>query len=195
MNNNHGIASFRLVLISQLIIVLLGSLAMWTLAVPIPPGFGSWHSSLLLGILLALLTFVAFFVIYRVGGMFANTLLADLQKVSDLFIGYSWWRIAVVATLAGVGEELLFRGFLQVWLGQYMSIGWAILLASIVFGLLHYLSHAYFICTLLMSIIFGIVYFWTDNLLMLVVWHGVYDFIVLGILIKFPQLIELNGRK
>jgi uncharacterized protein len=133
-----------------------------------------------------------FVLIYRFGGKFAQSLLNDLHRVSWIFKGYSWVHISCVAVLAGVGEELLFRGFLQTWLSNHFAIAWAILAASIIFGLLHYLSHAYFICTILMSIALGVGYYLTDSLLMVVVWHGVYDFIALTMLIKYPQVIGIG---
>ncbi|WP_394985228.1 CPBP family intramembrane glutamic endopeptidase [Cellvibrio sp.] len=146
-----------------------------------------------IGTLLAIVTFLLFAVIYRFGGKFAQSLLNDTRRVSGIFSSYSWMHLACVATLAGVGEELLFRGFLQIWLSNHFTITWAILIASIIFGLLHYLSHAYFISVTLMSIAFGVAYYITDSLLMVMVWHGVYDFIALFVLIKYQGLMGVDS--
>ena len=180
---------FALVLLSQLAIVALGLFFIWAFDVQIPDANIGELYAVVIGTILAICTFLLFVIVYRFGGKFAQALLNDSRRVSTLFNGYSWAHLACVAVLAGVGEELLFRGFLQTWLGDYVAIIWAILVASVIFGLLHYLSHAYFISVTVMSAAFGIAYYVADSLLMVMVWHGVYDFIALTVLVKYPELI------
>lgn len=182
--------TFVLVLLSQLVIVVAGILLIWGFGMQMPNANVGALQAITIGTLLAFITFLLFALIYRFGGKFAQALLNDARRVSGIFSGYSWLHLACVAALAGVGEELLFRGFLQTWLGNYFAITWAILIASIIFGLLHYLSHAYFISATLMSIAFGVAYYMTDSLLMVVVWHGIYDFIALLVLVKYPDFIR-----
>lgn len=184
--------SFALILLSQLAIVAVGMFLIWAFSVQIPDAHIERLNAVAIGTLLAIVTFLLFAVIYRFGGRFAQALLNDTHRVSGIFSGYSLVHIACVAALAGVGEELLFRGFLQTWLGNHFAITWAILVASIIFGLLHYLSHAYFISVTLMSAAFGVAYYVTDSLLMVMVWHGVYDFIALLVLVKYPGLIRMT---
>lgn len=183
---------FALILLSQLAIVAVGMFLIWVFSVQIPGTNIETLHAIAIGSLLAMVTFLLFAVIYRFGGKFAQALLNDTRRVSGIFSGYSLMHLACVAALAGVGEELLFRGFLQVWLSNHFAITWAILVASIVFGLLHYLSHAYFISVTLMSIAFGVAYYITDSLLMVMVWHGVYDFIALVVLVKYPDLVGIE---
>lgn len=192
MNNKQQNPGMGIILISQLAIVLLGGLAIWVLGLSLPSPGISWISACILGVALALVTFALFFVLFRYGGKLSQTLLADIHRISRLFIGYSWLRIMCIATLAGIGEELLFRGFFQTWLNTHLDISWAILIVSLIFGLLHYLSHAYFICTVLMSMAFCIGYYLTGSLLMVMVWHGVYDLIALGVIVNYPQLIAVD---
>ena len=45
-----------------------------------------------------------------------------------------------------------------------------------------------------MRIALGIGYYLTGSLLMEITWHGVYDLIALGIIIKFPQVIGIIGK-
>ena len=186
---NPGIS---LVLASQLFIVLLGALGIWLVNISFPAKRIGWMLASALGSLLAIITFVFFLLFYRLGGKLSASLLEDMHRITGLFRGYSWWQIACIAALAGVGEELLFRGFLQNFMANYMSIAMAIIGSSIIFGLLHYLSHAYFISAVLMSIAFGAGYHYSGSLLMVILWHGVYDFIALGAIIKFPETIGLG---
>ncbi|MCE3251897.1 MAG: hypothetical protein K0Q67_907, partial [Cellvibrio sp.] len=55
--------------------------------------------------------------------------------------------------------------------------------------------HAYFVCTILMSIALGVGYYLSGSLLMVMVWHGVYDFIALVVLVKFPHIIDIAACK
>ena len=187
--SNKFSKSFALVLLSQLAIVALGVFFIWAFDVQIPDANVGWLQAVAIGTLLAMTTLLLFTLIYRFGGKFAQMLVNDSLRVSAIFSRYTWVHFACVAALAGVGEELLFRGFLQTWLSNHFAITLAILVASIIFGLLHYLSHAYFISVTLMSVAFGVGYYVTDSLLMVMVWHGVYDFVALIVLVKYPELL------
>ena len=83
---------------------------------------------------------------------------------------------------AGLGEEWLFRGLLQGALARHLSDVPAIVLASIAFGLCHYITHTYFILATVLGAVFGWLYFTTNNLLTVIVIHALYDFIALLIL-------------
>lgn len=194
MTNKDKKSGFGLILLSQLAIVLLGVVLIQWLDVPLPESKINELAAAIVGTLLAVLTFALVFLLYRYGGKFAQELLNDIRRVSGLFVGYSWGHVVLVATLAGVGEELLFRAFLQGWLGSFIGVTWAILLTSLVFGLLHYLSFSYFISTLIMSVIFGFGYYLSGSLLLVIVWHGVYDLIALCVLVKYPYLIGSNNQ-
>lgn len=187
---SRSVKGFAFILLSQLAIVVMGILLIWGFGVQMPKANIGARQAIAIGTLLAIVTFLLFTFIYRFGGKFAQALLNDTHRVSGIFGGYSWLHLTCVAVLAGVGEELLFRGFLQTWLGNHFVITWAVLIASVIFGLLHYLSHAYFISATLMSIAFGAAYCMTDSLLMVMVWHGVYDFIALLVLVKYPDFIR-----
>jgi membrane protease YdiL (CAAX protease family) len=57
------------------------------------------------------------------------------------------WQLALVAVLAGVGEELLFRGLFQLGLATVVDLWLAILLTSLLFGLAHAITPTYFFIT------------------------------------------------
>ncbi len=189
MANNHKKSGFSLVLLSQLVIVLLAAVLIHWLDVPLLKSRVTEWVAVCTGTLLAILTYALFVLLYRFGGTFARQLLNDVRRVSGLFAGYSWGHFLLIAVLAGVGEELLFRAFLQGWLMSHWGIGYAMLVTSLVFGFLHYLSFAYFVSTLIMSLAFGLVYYLSGSLLLVMVWHGVYDLIALGVIIKYPWVI------
>lgn len=106
-----------------------------------------------------------------------------LERVLRPLIGNCHWlELAAVSIAAGVGEEWLFRGFLQGELASHLGTIPAIVLASIAFGFCHYITRTYFILATVLGAVFGWLYFATNNLLVVIVIHALYDFIALLIL-------------
>jgi membrane protease YdiL (CAAX protease family) len=87
--------------------------------------------------------------------------------------------LLLVALLAGIGEELLFRGVIQGGLDGVLGPWPALFLASVLFGAMHALSKAYFFLATIMGFYLGLIYLWTGNLLIPVLIHFLYDWIVL----------------
>lgn len=85
----------------------------------------------------------------------------------------------LVSLLAGVGEEWLFRGVVQGGLSSLIGPWAALVVASVLFGALHALSRAYFIVATLMGFYLGLIYLWTGNLLIPILIHFLYDWVVL----------------
>ncbi|KJR42047.1 abortive infection protein [Candidatus Magnetoovum chiemensis] len=79
--------------------------------------------------------------------------------------------LILIAALAGLCEEVFFRGILQVKYGIY--------LASIVFGLLHFITPIYFIFATIMGFYIGYIYLYYDSLLIPVQLHYIYDAVAL----------------
>ena len=106
--------------------------------------------------------------------------------VTKVFSGCKLWHLAFVSAWAGVGEELLFRGVVQDWAtGQYGPIA-GLIIASLVFGCAHPLSAMYFGMTALMGLYLGWLWMVFDqNLLVPILVHGLYDFLMLALLVKW----------
>lgn len=92
--------------------------------------------------------------------------------------------LAGISLLAGIGEEMLFRGVVQAYLmdrlGRWTGLG----LASVVFGLLHAITPTYAVLATLAGIYLGVVWLATGNLLVVIVAHAVYDFVILTYLLR-----------
>nr|WP_252971577.1 CPBP family intramembrane glutamic endopeptidase [Marinobacter sp. DS40M8] len=82
---------------------------------------------------------------------------------------------------------MLFRGAIQGWLAQHTHDAVAIVAASVLFGMVHYLSFTYFLLATGLGVVLGVAYALTDSLLLVMVWHGVYDMIALYCLRRFPE--------
>src|SRR5699024_8812675 len=92
-----------------------------------------------------------------------------------LFAGRVPGAIVAVSVLAGVGEELLFRGVIQTWLGQQTSPAIGLIGASVLFGLAHAVSRSYAVLTAVVGAYLGLLYHWSGNLFIPVVVHALYD--------------------
>jgi len=92
---------------------------------------------------------------------------------------------ALIALLAGIGEEGVFRGVLQEGLSLSLPVPVAIVAASAVFGLLHFITPAYALFAGLMGAYLGVLYVLTGNLLVPITVHALYDFIALLYLLRW----------
>jgi membrane protease YdiL (CAAX protease family) len=101
------------------------------------------------------------------------------RLVTPLFAECSWLDFAVISLVAGVGEESLFRGILQDGLAPWVGTAAAIIIAGIVFGLVHWVTPMYAFYATLMGIYLGCLLVWFDNLLVPMIVHGLYDFVAL----------------
>lgn len=108
--------------------------------------------------------------------------LRDLLRVVDQLVGTmfqqaKWYHLGLIALMAGIGEELLFRGFVQSLLAQWTGSPIAALIgAGLLFGLLHSISRTYAAVAAAVGIYLGGIWMLTDNLLTPILTHAVYDF-------------------
>ncbi len=119
---------------------------------------------------------------------------AELRHVLDellipIFHGSRLWHLAVIALLAGWGEELFFRGLLQEglarWIGPPAGTAIALAVASVVFGLVHWITPTYVQLIALVGVYLGSLWILSENLLVPIVAHSVYDFFALVYLVKW----------
>jgi len=115
------------------------------------------------------------------------------EKVVPLFANCKIIDLALIALLAGLGEELFFRGWMQAALSNRMGIWIGILLASLIFGLMHYLSMTYFIYAFVTGIYLGLIYQSSGNLYIVMAIHVVYDFVALIYLLKKSPSAKTEG--
>ena len=104
--------------------------------------------------------------------------LVDVE-LRPLFQDTSALGLLLLSASAGVGEELLFRGLLQDGLTGWVGPVFGLVLASLIFGLAHFISVSYFVLTGLIGIYLGGLYLLTGNLWTPIVAHGLYDFLAL----------------
>jgi membrane protease YdiL (CAAX protease family) len=106
------------------------------------------------------------------------------EKIAPIFANCKIIDLAVIAFLAGTGEELFFRGWLQGALTNRFEVWIGILVASAIFGLTHYLSTTYAIYAFITGIYLGVIYQVSGKLYIVMAIHAVYDFIALVYLME-----------
>jgi membrane protease YdiL (CAAX protease family) len=94
--------------------------------------------------------------------------------------------LAVISLVAGIGEEMLFRGFLQTFFCQHMETWLGVVLASLAFGLMHPFSAIYVVLATGVGIYLGWLFLLTENLLVVILIHGLYDFVALVFITRWP---------
>jgi len=150
------------------------------------------YLSVFYGVVAAVITYAVGLYLMRFKFFMNASLRKVLQDMHNMLAHLSWPKILFVALAAGVGEELLFRGVLQKWLIGHSSVVLGILVASIVFGLMHAMAFVYFLLTFVIGLLFGYVYHVTDSLMLVMIWHAVYDVFAIAVVVKYPQVLGLE---
>jgi hypothetical protein len=101
------------------------------------------------------------------------------EVVRPLFSHCALWQLALLSLAAGFGEELLFRGALQGSLCRWLTPWGGIVVASLLFGMMHPITVGYVILATAMGAYLGWAYLTTQDLMVVVVAHAVYDFLAL----------------
>jgi uncharacterized protein len=106
------------------------------------------------------------------------------DQLGPLIARRSSLELAALATLAGLAEEILFRGVVQVAIARVVPEVAALVLASIAFGLAHFITRAYALLAGIAGLYLGTLFLAQGNLLVPVVAHALYDFIALMCLVR-----------
>lgn len=113
------------------------------------------------------------------GVPWARRLAESVEEVLKPLLLNSPARLALVAVLAGLGEEALFRGVLQSALAAAAGPWAGLLAAALLFGGAHFVSRAYAALATLFGLYLGGLYLWSGNLLVPAAVHAAYDFVLL----------------
>lgn len=112
-------------------------------------------------------------------------------QIRPLFAGTALHELFLVALLAGLGEELLFRwaiqGGLAAWFDSPSGQVLAVVIAAVLFGLCHFLNLAYAAVTFVIGIYFGGLMSWSGTWLAPAIAHAAYDFLALIYLTRWSR--------
>lgn len=102
-----------------------------------------------------------------------------LEELGALVAGLSISELALLAALAGISEEVLFRGVVQVALAGVLPEAGALATASVLFGLVHFATKAYAMLAGVMGLYLGALFLAQGSLVAPIITHALYDFIAL----------------
>lgn len=102
-----------------------------------------------------------------------------VERLGPLLEGCGWEALLYLGFLAGISEEILFRGFLQPWLER--GWGWAggLIFSNLIFALVHWVTPMYALLAGLTGIYLGLAldFGGERNLLIPTLIHAIYDFL------------------
>jgi membrane protease YdiL (CAAX protease family) len=105
------------------------------------------------------------------------------RLVAPLFSEATIVELALISLIAGIGEELLFRGLIQdglaVWISGPTGVCIGLAVGSALFGLAHALTRTYAVLAAVVGLYLGVLLLLTGNVLAPVTAHAVYDFAAL----------------
>jgi membrane protease YdiL (CAAX protease family) len=160
------------------------------LLLALPLGLAPWRAFgvSVLGLVTALFATVPLVVALALFGWIGSRWFREVESlvrplIDALFRGRGVPAVLLVSALAGVGEELLFRGVIQAGLSASFGPWPGLLMAAVLFGLMHALSRAYFVLATLMGVYLGVLYQATGSLLIPAIVHGLYDAVAIGYLL------------
>ena len=193
-SNRNGFLGFAVVFEGGLMFVAFG--VGWLVSVD-PVQTLTWNWEACGWGLLGTLPMLALFAISRV------VQIESVKEIHDLLVkGFGPYLnecrfidLVLLATLAGVCEEIVFRGFLQPWIGGWNFWG-GLLLANIVFGLMHMVTPMYAILAFAIGCYLSLLQWFTpaENLLAPITAHGVYDLIALIFVVREYRRLPIDHQ-
>jgi len=93
-----------------------------------------------------------------------------MDNIGDLLI-----NIIMIGFLAGLGEELLFRGTIQNFLSEWSkNPHFAIMVSAFIFSLIHLQFYGFF-PRLLLGVLFGYLYYWSGTIWIPIIAHALFN--------------------
>jgi hypothetical protein len=108
-----------------------------------------------------------------------NQMRRDFDLVIGLLRKLTIFDVLIVSLLAGVGEEALFRGVLQTILAGWAGPVTAVLVSSVLFGMVHFVSTTYALYASVIGFYLGSLYLGSGNIVVPMVAHFLYDFLAI----------------
>lgn len=120
-----------------------------------------------------------------------------LQTLGPGLHQYHWTDLFMLAAIAGVSEELLFRGVIQPWIESLWGMSAGLIGSNIIFGLVHAVTPLYAVLAASVGIYLGLSldYSGERNLLTPVIIHGLYDFLAFVALMRVYRASQLSDPK
>lgn len=118
-----------------------------------------------------------------------------LETLAPLLDRCRWYDLFLLAVLAGVCEELLFRGVLQPWMSR-QGLLFGLLGSNLLFALAHLITPAYAVLAGVAGLYFGLLMLYADSsgLLAAIVAHALYDWLAFVLLVREYRWRQRTGQ-
>jgi membrane protease YdiL (CAAX protease family) len=186
-SNRSGIAGIVIVQ-AALFVIAWGGLKWTGLETDILWG-GAWIDAIL-GLGAGCLSYLLLLGITRSKSSAGRALSKSAEAIRPTVAGLGYGAIVIVAFAAAIGEEFLFRVFLQSWLTSLATPWIGVAAGALAFALAHLSSLTHAILSFVLGLAIGAVFAWTGSILLIVCWHFSYDLLALLILVKSPEILE-----
>ena len=111
-----------------------------------------------------------------------------VEQLGPLLALRSPAELVLLALIAGLAEEILFRGVVQAGLARVLPDWAAVLVAGAAFGLAHFITPAYALLAGLAGVYLGALFWLGGTLIVPIVAHALYDIVALS------YVARLSGR-
>lgn len=145
------------------------------------------ESALVLGVAGTVPLLMMFFAVQAITLDSVKAIRSILESTLCPSLAYRHWADWLILSLiAGFSEELLFRGFLQVWMELKWGFAAGLIGSGLIFGLVHAITPLYAALATLIGVYLGLAldYGGGRNLLVPVVIHTLYDFAVFVVIMR-----------
>jgi membrane protease YdiL (CAAX protease family) len=139
------------------------------------------------GIIGTIPLFIFFVVLYQIEvDAFQQVKRTLLETLAPSMHRYHWTDLFVLGAIAGITEEILFRGVVQPWMESSWGMTSGLIASSIIFGLVHAVTPLYALLATLVGIYLGLAmdYGGERNLLTPIIIHGLYDFLAFLVIVR-----------
>ncbi len=117
-----------------------------------------------------------------------------LDIMGPLLSSCRWYELLILAAVAGISEEILFRGVLQPWMEVSLGVSAGLIVSNVIFGLLHWITATYALIAGLIGLYLAYMMDVSEprNLLTPIVVHGLYDFLAFVFVAAVYRLQQEN---
>ncbi|MGZ5014516.1 MAG: CPBP family intramembrane glutamic endopeptidase [Methylobacter sp.] len=117
-----------------------------------------------------------------------------LETLGPSLHRYHWTDLLILASIAGLSEEVLFRGVIQPWIESSWGLTAGLIGSNIIFGLAHAVTPLYAVLAALVGMYLSLSmdYGGDRNLLLPIIIHGLYDFLAFIALMRSYRASRLT---
>lgn len=175
----QGVRAIRVAIAFEGGIAVLAWLLAWLLGVPLGEVLHVTWSALGWSVALTVPPLLIMGAASEIGWEPLRRIRREIDELLALFGGATLADLAMVSLVAGVGEEALFRGVLQPVFASWTSPSWGLAGASVLFGLMHFVTPTYALLATAIGAYLGWLFLDTGNLVVPMGVHALYDFVAL----------------